>query len=259
MDLDLSGRTAVVTGASRGIGLAVTRALADEGVHVVAGARHSSEELDELAGDGQVEIVLGDLADLATPARLVDQTRGRLDVLVNNVGAVAPRPAGFLAVTDAEWEAAFAINLMPAVRTMRAALPLMIAAGRGVVVTVGSVNAFLPDPMVIDYGAAKAALLNVTSAVSKEVGPHGVRLVTVNPGPVSTDLWLGPAGVAAALAGTTGRPAEDIAGAAVAGTSTRRFTSPEEVAALVVMLASDRVANLTGAAITLDGGLVQTL
>jgi NAD(P)-dependent dehydrogenase (short-subunit alcohol dehydrogenase family) len=92
------------------------------------------------------------------------------------------------------------LNLMAAVRATRAALPLMLAAGNGAIVNVVSVNAFLPDPAVMDYSAAKAALANFSKSLSKEVGPQGIRVNTVSPGPVATDLWLGTDGVAATAA-----------------------------------------------------------
>ena len=123
MDLDLEGRVAVVTGASRGIGLAVTRALAGEGVRVVAGARASSPELDELAKTSSVEVVEVDLAEPAGPARLVAAAGDRIDILVNNVGGAPVRTGGFLSVTDADWQASLDLNLLPAVRATRSVLP----------------------------------------------------------------------------------------------------------------------------------------
>jgi NAD(P)-dependent dehydrogenase (short-subunit alcohol dehydrogenase family) len=259
MDLGLQGRVAVVTGASKGIGLAVVEALAAEGVRVVAGARHSSPELDKLAAAGSVQVVAVDLSDPVGPATLVEAAGDRVDILVNNVGAGTPRVGGFLSVTDEEWVATLTINLLAAVRATRAALPLMLAAGRGAIVTVSSVNAFLPDPAVIDYSAAKAALANFCKSLSKEVGGKGIRVNTVSPGPVATDLWLGDSGVAATLSSATGTAAEDIVNQAAGASVTGRFTRPGEVADLVVLLASDRSANVTGANITVDGGLTQTL
>jgi NAD(P)-dependent dehydrogenase (short-subunit alcohol dehydrogenase family) len=137
MDLGLAGRAAVVTGASRGIGLAVVRGLVANDVRVIAGARKSSAELDELARAGQVRIAEVDLAEAAGPARLVALAGDRIDILVNNVGTAPARTGGFLSVTDQDWQSSITLNLMVAVRTTRSALPLMLAAGRGAIVNVG--------------------------------------------------------------------------------------------------------------------------
>jgi len=194
MDLDLAGRGAVVTGGSKGIGLAIARGLAAAGARVTVGARKSSVDLDELARTGQVQVVLADLADPEGPASLIAQAGDRIDVLVNNVGGAPARTGGFLSITDAEWHATIELDLMAAVRTTRAALPAMLAAGTGAIVTTCSVNARLPDPAVMDYSVAKAGLASFCKALSKEVGPQGIRVNTVSPGPVATDLWLGQDG-----------------------------------------------------------------
>jgi NAD(P)-dependent dehydrogenase (short-subunit alcohol dehydrogenase family) len=258
MDLRLNGLTAVVTGASRGIGLAITRGFVAEGAHVYAGALKSSAELDELAGSGLVQVVEVDLGDPGGPAALVAAAGDRIDILVNNVGAAPARPGGFTGITDEDWQTTLTLDLMAAVRTTRAALPVMLAAGTGAIVNISSVNAFLPDPGVLDYSAAKAALANFSKSLSKEVGPHGVRVNTISPGPVATDLWLGDHGVAATVSGATGARAEDVESQAARQMVTGRFSRPEEVADLVLILASDRTANVTGADITIDGGLIPT-
>ncbi|MEU7857043.1 SDR family oxidoreductase [Nonomuraea sp. NPDC049141] len=258
MDLGLQGKVAVVTGASRGIGLAVVRALAGEGARVIAGARKSSAELDELAAAQGVRVLLGDLTGPSGPAELVEVAGDRLDILVNNVGGAPARTAGFLSVTDEQWLASISLNLMPAVRATRSALPLMLAGGGGSIVNISSVNASLPDPAVIDYSAAKAALSNFSKALSKEVGGRGIRVNTVSPGPVETALWFGEEGVAATVARATGSAAGDIVAKAAHDSVSGRFSRPEEVADLVLLLASDRTANVTGADFTVDGGLVPT-
>jgi NAD(P)-dependent dehydrogenase (short-subunit alcohol dehydrogenase family) len=256
---DLAGKVAVVTGASKGIGLAITRALAGSGAHVVAGARKSSAGLDDLASSGQVEVVPVDLAEAGGPAALVARAGDRVDILVNNVGAARPRTGGFLGISDADWQASLEINLMVAVRCTRAALPGMIAAGQGVIVNNCSVNARLPDPAVLDYSAAKAALASFSKALSKEVGAHGIRVNTVSAGPVATDLWLGQGGVAASIGAATGADPQDVQDQAAKQSVTGRFTRPEEVADLVLYLAGDRAANITGSDFVIDGGLIQTL
>jgi NAD(P)-dependent dehydrogenase (short-subunit alcohol dehydrogenase family) len=256
--LGLEGRVAVVTGASKGIGLAVVSGLVAEGAYVVAGARHSSPELDKLAAGGSMLVVPVDLAEPEGPATLVAAAGDRIDILVNNVGSAPVRIGGFLSVTDEQWLTTVNLNLMAAVRATRATLPLMLAGGRGAIVNVCSVNAVLPDPNVIDYSAAKAALANFSKALSKEYGEHNIRVNTVSPGPVMTDLWLGIDGVAATVAGGTGVQADDVVLKAAADAVLGRFTRPAEVADLVLLLASDRTANVTGADITVDGGLVPT-
>jgi NAD(P)-dependent dehydrogenase (short-subunit alcohol dehydrogenase family) len=257
MDLQLRGKTALVTGASRGIGLATTRVLVDEGVKVVAAARNVDGQLKSLP----VEAVAVDLGTADGPGRLVEEALSRvggIDILVNNVGGVRPRPDGFASVTDDEWLSTLNLDLMSAVRTTRAALPSLLERV-GAIVTVCSVNATLPDPLVIDYSAAKAACLSFFKSLSKEVGAQGVRVNTVSPGPVATDLWLGKGGVAQTVAGASGAEPGSVAANAAKDMVTGRFTRPEEVADLVVFLASDRVGNLTGANIITDGGMTGSL
>jgi NAD(P)-dependent dehydrogenase (short-subunit alcohol dehydrogenase family) len=262
MDLHLSGKVAVVTGASKGIGLAIAQGLADEGVVVAAGARGLSDELSQLAASAPVHPVLADLATAEGPARLVEEAVanfGGVDVLVNNVGAVRPHLDGFLSFSEDDWERSLTINFLAAVRTTRAALPHLLERGQATIVTICSVNAVLPDPTIIDYCASKAALMNFSKALSKEVGPRGVRVNTISPGPVSTALWLSDDGVAATIARATGGQAEAVAEQAATQSVTGRFTSPQEVADLVLVLASDRAGNVTGADFLIDGGLITTL
>jgi NAD(P)-dependent dehydrogenase (short-subunit alcohol dehydrogenase family) len=261
MELDLASKVAVVTGASKGIGLAITRALVEEGVHVVAGAR----TIEPLAGLAGVTPMALDLMAPDAPGKLVARAladHGRLDVLVNNVGAVRMRLGGFLGTSDEEFAWSLQMNFFSALRATRAALGPMIERGGGAIVNVASVNAFFqPDAGVIDYGAAKAALVNVTKALAQEFGPRGVRVNAVSPGPVSTDLWLGEHGVAATVARASGTDAETARQRVVAslgGFATGRFTTPEEVASLVVFLASSRAGNITGSNYVIDGGLIKT-
>jgi NAD(P)-dependent dehydrogenase (short-subunit alcohol dehydrogenase family) len=221
MDLGLTEKVAVVTGAGKGIGLAVTKALVDEGARV-----------------------------------------GQLDVLVNNVGAVRMRLEGFFGTSDEDFEWAMQMNFFTAVRASRAALVAMVERRTGAIVNVASVNAFFqPDAATIDYGAAKAALVNLTKTLSQEFGPRGVRVNAVSPGPVATALWLGEHGVAETVAAATGVDADtarETIVAGIGGFATGRFTTPEEVATLITVLASERTANVTGANYVIDGGLIKT-
>jgi NAD(P)-dependent dehydrogenase (short-subunit alcohol dehydrogenase family) len=259
MDLGLAGKTAIVTGGSKGIGLAVVRGLAASGAHVVTGARTSSAELRDLAADGPVRAVEVDLADPAGPGRLAALAGDQVDILVNNVGGAAARTGGFLSITDEDWLATLNLDLLATVRMTRAVLPAMLAAGSGTIVTICSVNARLPDPAVLDYSVAKAGLASFCKALSKEVGPHGIRVNTVSPGPVATDLWLGAGGVAQTVSQATGTRPEDVERGAAGQMVTGRVTRPAEVADVVLFLASDRAGNVTGADYVIDGGLLTTL
>jgi NAD(P)-dependent dehydrogenase (short-subunit alcohol dehydrogenase family) len=132
----------------------------------------------------------------------------------------------------------------------------MIDQGEGTVINVVSVNSFFePDGAVIDYGAAKAALLNVAKSLSQELGPKGIRVTSVSPGQVATDLWLGEQGVAETVGRATGVSAEAVREQAAAGIPTGRVSTPREVATLVAMLASPRTANVNGSNWVIDGGL----
>jgi len=261
VDLDLDGKVAVVTGAGKGIGLAVTRALADEGAHVVAGSR-SAGSLDGIKG---VTAVAVDLSSAEGPAQLIQRAideHGQIDVLVNNVGAVRIRTEGFLGTSDEDFAWAMQMNFFIALRASRAALTAMARRGAGAIVNVASVNAFFqPDAATIDYGAAKAALVNLTKTLAQEFGPRGIRVNAVSPGPVATDLWLGEHGVAETVAKATGVDADTARQSIIAGIggfATGRFTTPEEVATLVTFLASGRAGNITGVNYIIDGGLIKT-
>lgn len=258
MELGLTGRTAVVTGASRGIGLAVVRALAAEGVTVHAGARHTSPELTELVAGGSVHAIEIDLATPDGPAALVDAAGDQVHVLVNNVGAAPLRMNGFTEIADEQWRAGFEINFFAAVRATRAVLPKMIAAGGGSIIMISSVNSTYADDLVIDYCAAKAALGSFSKSLAREYASAGIRVNTISPGQVSTDLWLGAGGVAETVAAAQGTDAKSIADSAAHSIPTGRFSRPDEIAAAVLVLAGDGMTNMTGADIRIDGGLVPT-
>lgn len=262
MDLELENKVVVVTGASKGIGYAVARGFARERALVVAGARNTGS----LDGIERITPVALDLALPEAPAQLIARAveeHGRVDVLVNNLGAVRLRLGGFLATSDEEFAWSMNVNFFSALRASRAALTRMSNDGGGNIVNVASVNAFFqPDAGTIDYGAAKAALLNLNKTLAQEFGPKGVRVNAVSPGPVATELWLGENGVSHTVARATGLDpdaARDQVIASIGGFATRRFTSPEEVADLVLWLASARAGNVTGANFVIDGGLIKTL
>ncbi|MFF4902931.1 SDR family NAD(P)-dependent oxidoreductase [Streptomyces sp. NPDC001068] len=264
MELHLKGKVAVVTGASKGIGLSVVEGLAREGAKVVAGSRTSTPELDALAAAHDVTVVPVDLATPEGPETLVRRAverHGRVDVLVNNVGAAEPRES-FLKVTDDDWQKVFGLTFFSAVRTSRAALPHLLRADGASIVNVSSINARLPFPMVVDYSAAKAALTNLNKALSEEFAPQGVRVNAVSPGPVRTPFWTAPGGFAdatATAAGTTAQEALDVVVPQSMGITSGRITEAHEVADLILFLASPVASNITGAEIVVDGGQIKTL
>jgi NAD(P)-dependent dehydrogenase (short-subunit alcohol dehydrogenase family) len=273
----LQGKVAIVTGASRGIGRGLAVGLAAAGAQVVCAARTTAANPAELPGTidetaatirengGEAVAVRCDIGSAEDISALVDATLaefGRVDVLVNNVGAVKIRLDGFFGTSDEEFEWAMQMNFFIAVRTTRAALTAMVEAGSGAIVNIASVNAFFqPDAGTIDYGAAKAALVNFAKTLSQEFGPKGIRVNSVSPGPVATDLWLGKGGVADTVAtatGTDAATAREQVVAGIGGFATGNFTQPEEVANIVAFLASERSANVTGANYLIDGGLIKT-
>jgi len=258
VDLELTDKVAVVTGASKGIGLAVVQELAAEGMLVVAGARH----VDALAGIEGVTPMVVDLSTPEGPGQLIDEAlerHGQVDVLVNNVGSVHLRLDGFLATTDADFETSMQLDFFSALRATRAALTAMTKRGEGTIVNIASVNSFFqPDGATVDYGAAKAALVNLAKSLSQEFGPQGIRVTSISPGQVATDLWLADDGVAATIGRKAGVLADDVRRQAEAGIATGRFTTPREIATLVALLASPRTANVTGANWVIDGGLIKT-
>jgi NAD(P)-dependent dehydrogenase (short-subunit alcohol dehydrogenase family) len=252
-------RNAVVTAASRGIGLAVVRALVEDGYRVVAAARTVSEELKALTP----LTMAVDLTTADGPARLIAHAEaelGGIDLLVNNAGGGGTRPEGFLSVSDEDWRRTLDLTLFSTIRATRAALPGLVAR-RGQVVNIGSVNSRLPAPQVVDYSAAKAALANLGKALAEEFGPQGVRINTISPGPVRTEVWTAPGSVGEHLAHRAGVPLADFVESmpAAMGSSTGVFTEPSEIGALVVFLASGKAPNISGSDLVIDGGMVKTV
>lgn len=263
MDLRLRGKTAVVTGASKGIGLETVRALGAEGVRVVAAARTVTAELRALA-DFATPVTV-DLAEPAGAAQLIEQAQtilGDIDLLINNVGGVVPGSAdaaGFLDIDDDAWQRTYELNLFGTVRVTRHALPSLLRQ-RGVIINISSIGAraaYHP----VDYGTAKAALNNLTKALAEEFGSQGLRALTVSPGPTRTRNWSDPDGYAADVAAQNGKSLEDFLAQAPAemGITTGRLTEPHETAALITFLASPVSGNLTGADYLADGGAIKTV
>ncbi|MGW5125335.1 SDR family NAD(P)-dependent oxidoreductase [Streptomyces sp. NPDC004069] len=260
MDLQLTGRTALVTGASRGIGLAVVQALVAEGANVVGSARTVSPEL----ADSGAHVITADLATPDGPGELVHATvaaHGDIDVLVNCAGGGdATDLRAFFDYDDALWHKTFDLNFYSAVRTCRAAIPGLIRR-HGLIVNISSVGARLPHNGPVPYNTAKAALTAFSKALAEEYGDQGVRVATVAPGPTRTPVWTAPDGIGAALAAAQGISHDDLlAGlAAASGIRSGQLVEPEQVASLVAYLASPLAASMTGQEYLVDGGLIKTI
>ncbi|MGV9280553.1 oxidoreductase [Streptomyces sp. NPDC003730] len=260
MDLNLTSKSAVVTGAGRGIGLATVRALTAEGVRVVGAARTITLELKETGA----YTVSADLSTARGVADLMESALvelGGIDLLVNNVGGGDDvEPVGFLDTDDTQWTRVFDINLLSAVRATRAALPSLIER-RGSIVNVSSINSRLPAAGPVAYSAAKAALAALGKSLAEEFGPQGVRVNSVSPGVVRTSIWEDPEGFGGKVAAGAGVEhatfLQQIPQAF--GITTGRITEPDEVAALIVFLLSDVAGNITGTDHVIDGGTVKTV
>lgn len=268
MDLELAGRIAVVTGASKGIGLATTRTLLQEGARVVAASRNRTPELDALASPDLVHLTV-DLMDPNAPAQVVAHAVhefGGLDILVNNAGGPPPGTKlprfSFLAPTDADWQAMFEFNLFSLVRAIRAAIPAMLERGGGAIVNVSTGLARQPAPMNVDYSAAKAGVNNLTKALSEEYAPQGIRVNTISSGPVRTAWWTedgGAADILAAQAGTDRDTVMDSVAPEMMKLTTGRLVEPQEIADVIALLVSPRSASTTGADFAIDSGFLKAV
>ncbi|WP_030897987.1 SDR family NAD(P)-dependent oxidoreductase [Streptomyces sp. NRRL F-5126] len=261
MDLQLTNTTAVVTGASRGIGLATVQALTAEGVRVVAAARTITPGLKET---GALAVPVDLLAPEA-PARLIDRATaelGDIDLLVNNVGGGdgEGRTGGFLSFTDEQWQESLELNFLAAVRVSRAALPSLLRR-RGALVNISSNGARMPHSGPVPYTTAKAALTAFGKALAEEFGPQGVRVNTISPGAVRTALWESPDGYGAELARSMGVTQEQLLAQvpAATGMSIGRLLEPAEIASAVTYLASPAAAGMSGTDLLIDGGSVKTV
>ncbi len=257
MDLGLDGKVAFVTGGSMGIGREVTRLLASEGCQVAITARNA-ERLEQAAGElvqetgGEVVGFPGDMSVQEEVNRTVEQTIdrfGKIDILVTCAGS---SPGGLLEeLSEEEWHASLNLKFMGYVRTCRAVIPRMRENGGGSIVLVVGNDGLKPSYWEMTAGAANAADLNFASSIADQYGPDGIRVNTVNPGPVNTTRWDT---LEKAFARDLGVDQETAHQLAAQSSPLGRICEPQEVANLVVFLASSRASFVHGAHIPIDGG-----
>jgi NAD(P)-dependent dehydrogenase (short-subunit alcohol dehydrogenase family) len=257
-ETEFTGKRALVTGGTRGIGEAIVQCLRASGATVVTTARSTPHDVPQ-----PDLFVAADLSTAEGAEKVVSAVRERLggiDILVHNVGGSSAPGGGFAALTDDEWQHALSSNLLAAVRLDRGLLPLMLAQGTGVIIHISSIQRRLPlFEATLAYAAAKAALSNYSKGLSNEVGPKGVRVVSVAPGFIETDAATALIDQLAATAGTDRNTAREQLIKSLGGIPLGRPGWPAEVAELVAFLASDRAASITGSEYVIDGGTIPTI
>jgi 3-oxoacyl-[acyl-carrier protein] reductase len=245
VDLGLKDRVCVVTGSTGGIGLATARLLVEEQARVVTCGRSGAP------GVGEALHVSGDLGEPGEPERVMEAAvaeLGGLDCLVNNVGVA--RIAKFEEVSDDEWNEYWQLNVMSYIRTIRAGLPALRERG-GSIVNVSSTAGKRPSTGMPHYSVVKAAVLSLSRLVADLYAKDGIRCNAVTPGPTATEAWLGEGG----LADQQG-DREEVLAKVGAGRPLGRLAEPDEIAAVIAFLCSDRASYVTGAAWSADGGTV---
>jgi 3-oxoacyl-[acyl-carrier protein] reductase len=262
MNLGLEGRACIVTGASRGIGLDVTKRLCAEGASVLMTAR-GEERLrsaaDE-AGDRTAALAV-DVTAPDAPARLVAEARdrfGRLDIVINNAGQAKWRELE--EVPDEDWQSAWDLNVMAPMRMMRAAIPEMAERGWGRVVNVSSTAGKRPSARMPEYSVAKAAMLSLSRLYADKHARSGVCVNAVCPGPTASEMWMEPGGLldqSMELSGAESR--EDAMRGAGSSRPIGRLAEPAEVGAVITFLCSEQASYVSGAAWSVDGGTVQVI
>jgi NAD(P)-dependent dehydrogenase (short-subunit alcohol dehydrogenase family) len=247
VDLALRDRVCLVTGSTGGIGLATARLLVEEGARVVTCGR------SEAPGVGEVLHVRANLSAPGEGERVVAEA-GELDVLVNNVGFAEQRD--FLTLADEAWDEAWQLNVMSYLRAIRAAVPGMRARGGGVIVNVSSTAGKRPSTGMPEYSVTKAAVLSLSRLVADLYAGDGIRCNAIAPGPTATQAWLGEGGLADQQAAKSGKSRDEVLEAVGKGRPLGRLAEPEEIAAVIAFLCSDRASYVTGAAWSADGGTV---
>jgi len=257
VELGLTDRVCVVTGSTAGIGLETARLLAAEGARVVVSGRDPDRVEAVRADVGAVLGVAGDLTEPQAPGELIGRSEaelGRVDCLVNNVGLAVQ--VGFDELTDDDWEAMWQLNVMSYVRAIQAVLPGMRGRGAGRIVNVSSTAGKRPSTSMPDYSVTKAAVLSLSRLVADLYAGDGVLCNAVTPGPTASPAWLAPGGLADQAATRSGKSREEVLAGVAKGRPLGRLAEPEEIAAVIVFLCSDRASYVTGSAWSADGGTV---
>jgi 3-oxoacyl-[acyl-carrier protein] reductase len=251
MDLGIEGRSAVVTGASSGIGLETARLLAAEGARVLMVAR-DEEKLAAAAAsiDAEVRTLAADVTDPGAPQRIGETA----DILVNNAGTSYRRPLDEL--TDDDWQRQWELHVMASLRLMRALAPGMAERGWGRIVNVGSSAGKRPSSMNAAYAVTKSAQHMLSRVYADQYASQGVLVNTVSPGPVDSPLWVGEGGLGDQAARAQGVTREEVLKATGTKAPLGRFGTSEEIAAVIVFLCSEPASNVAGANWSVDGGAV---
>jgi 3-oxoacyl-[acyl-carrier protein] reductase len=257
VDLGLSGKACIVTGATSGIGAATARKLVAEGARVLLVARDQARLDAARREPGDVAAIAADVTDPTAAERIVaacESAFGTVDVLVNNAGTMPV--ASLDELSDGDWQAQWELNVMASLRLMRVAAPKMAGRGWGRIVNVASSAGKRPSSRNPAYSVTKAAQLSLSRVFADEYASQGVLVNAVAPGPTATELWTGEEGIAAQAAQRAGTTREDELKSAGAKLPLGRLSQPEEIAAVIVFLCSEQAANVVGASWSADGGAV---
>jgi NAD(P)-dependent dehydrogenase (short-subunit alcohol dehydrogenase family) len=257
-DLELKGKRALVTGGTKGLGAALVKSLQDAGVEVMTSARSAPEKPMQ-----SVTYVTTDLSTAEGVAKLVDAVKerwGSVDILINSLGGSTAPVGGFAVLDDAVWFDELNLNFMSAVRLDRALVPQMLAQGSGVVLHVASIQHILPLwTSTTAYAAAKGALATYSKALSKEVTPKGVRVLSVSPGWIETEASVEFAERMGRENGTDYEGGKKLIMDWLGGIAIGRPARPQEVADFITFLVSPRAASVAGSEHVIDGGTIPTV
>ena len=259
LDLGLSNQVAVVTGASRGLGAETARQLAAEGVRLGLVARNEKQLQDlaaELAGT-EVLCIPADLSEASSAERIASavlESFGGIDILINSAGAA--QGGIFWEIPDEVWESAYALKLMGTIRMIRAVIPAMRKQCSGRIVTIAGDSGKQPDARMLPGGSANVALLTITKGLADELGPDGIAVNAVNPGPTRTGRL---STLISKLAEASQSSEQEVEAGFLRDSATGELGDPQDVARVVVFLASPAARNITGTSITTDGGRSRAL